>query len=358
MNHQKNLSGLLPSDFRQEIDGRQTDLYILRNSRGMEVSITSYGAKIVSIMVPDRDRHPVDVVLGHPSIGEYLSSEEPYFGAVCGRYANRIARGRFELEGEVYDRLPINNGPNSLHGGVKGFNAVVWDVEQTDNRTLCLSYISADGEEGYPGELQTRVTYTLDEDNALRIDYRATTSRPTVLNLTNHSYFNLSGEGDPSILDHRLWIDADSYLPTDSTAIPYGPAEAVAGTPMDFSEEHTVGERIGEDFEQLHFGRGYDHTYILNKPLGQMALAARAWSPKTGIVLEVETDQPGVQLYTGNWMTGNFTAKHGHRYPMRAALCLETQHFPDSPNHPDYPSTELRHGEEFHSRTVFRFGVK
>jgi aldose 1-epimerase len=309
--------------------------------------------------VPDKNGKGVDVVTGHPSIDEYLRSEEPYFGAICGRYGNRIAKGRFELDGIVYDKLAINNGPNSLHGGIKGFHAVVWDMVQKDAQTVELTYVSADGEEGFPGNLTAKVTYHLSDKNEVIILYKAETDKPTVLNLTNHTYFNLSGAGDPYIGDHLLTLDADYYLPTDNTAIPYGPKAEVAGTPMDFRTPHAVGERINEPFEPLLFGKGYDHCYLLNKKAaGELSFGARCVSPQTSIAMDVYTTEPGVQLYTGNWMTGNFTGKNGQRYPERAALCLETQHFPDSPNQPDYPSTVLRPGEVFQSQTVFVFDTE
>ena len=352
------LSNLAKADFNQLIEGKQTALYVLSNAAGAELCITNYGAKIVSLMVPDRDGKLTDVVTGHKSIADYLTSEEPYFGAICGRYGNRIAKGRFEIDGTVYDQLAINNGPNSLHGGLKGFNAKVWDATQKDTQTIELQLISPDGEEGFPGELHTTVTYQLTDDNEVIISYRAVTTKPTVLNLTNHSYFNLSGAGDPYVGDHLLQINADYYLPTDETAIPYGPKEKVEGTPMDFRTPHTVGERINDDFEQLRFGKGYDHTYTLNKEGKELSFCARCSSPKTGIVMETFTTEPGVQLYTGNWMTGNFEGKPGQRYPERAALCLETQHFPDSPNKPEYPSTLLRPGETFLSTTIYQFSVE
>lgn len=352
-------SKLSVANFQKLVDGKNTELCILSNKQGAELVVLNYGAKIVSLMVPDRDGRLTDVVTGHNSIEEYLTSEEPYFGAICGRYGNRIAKGRFTLDGVTYDQLPINNGPNCLHGGIKGFNSVVWDMKQTDAQTVELCYTSEDGEEGFPGELKTVVTYHLSGENEVEIRYRAETSKPTVLNLTNHSYFNLSGAGDPYVGDHLLTINADYYLPTDETAIPYGPKEAVEGTPMDFRTPHTVGERINEPFEQLKFGKGYDHTYILNKEKADdYAFCARCSSPKTGIVMEVYTSQPGVQLYTGNWMTGNFVGKNGQRYPERAALCLETQHFPDSPNKPEYPSTVLRPGETFENRTTYKFSTE
>ena len=265
MKNESTLSGLTVANFSKQIDGKETMLCILTNNKGAELTITNYGAKIVSLMVPDRSGKLTDVVTGHNSIDEYLVSEEPYFGAICGRYGNRIAGGKFTLDGIVYDKLAINNGPNSLHGGLKGFNSVVWDLNKIDGQTVELKYTSADGEEGFPGKLDTTVTYHLSDDNEVIITYHAVTNKPTVLNLTNHSYFNLSGQGDPSVYDHKLTINADYYLPTDETAIPYGPKEKVEGTPMDFRTPHEVGERIDEDFEALNFGKGYDHTYILNK---------------------------------------------------------------------------------------------
>jgi len=348
------LGGLKKSDFQNLVDGKDVDLYILTNKKGLEMSVTNYGAKIVSLHVPGRDGKMTDVVLGHNTINEYLSSKEPYFGGVCGRVANRIAKGKFTLDGIEY-QLAINNGPNHLHGGLKGFNAVVWDALQTNSQTIELTYVSPDGEEGYPGTLTTKITYKLTDDNAVQMDYEAQTDKATILNLTNHSYFNLSGAGDPYIGDHLLTIDADTYLPTDDTNIPYGNADPVAGTPMDFLTPYTIGERIGEDFQQLVFGKGYDHTYILNKEENELSFCAKAISPKTGIAMDVLTTEPGVQLYTGNWMTGEFVAKNGQRYPMRSAFCLETQHYPDSINKPQYPTVVLRPENTFKSQTLFKF---
>lgn len=359
MKNEHTLSGLAVANFNKQIDGKETMLCILTNSKGAELSITNYGAKIVSLMVPNRDGEFVDVVTGHNTIDEYLTSEEPYFGAICGRYGNRIAKGKFILDGILYDKLAINNGPNSLHGGIKGFNSVVWDLKQIDQQTVELKYTSIDGEEGFPGNLNTTVTYHLSNDNEVIITYQATTDKPTILNLTNHSYFNLSGQGNPSVYNHSLMINADYYLPTDETAIPYGPKEKVEGTPMDFRTPHEVGERIDEEFEALKFGKGYDHTYILNKGNeNDLSFCARCSSPITGIVMECYTTEPGVQLYTGNWMTGNFVGKNGQRYPARAALCLETQHFPNSPNNPDYPSVTLRPDDTFRSQTIYKFSVE
>ena len=351
------LGGLLQKDFQKTIDGKNVDLFILSNNNGMEMSVTNYGAKIVALYVPDKSRKIVDVVLGHTSIEEYLISQEPYFGAVCGRTGNRIAKGKFTLDGAEYN-LAINNGTNNLHGGIKGFHAVVWDAKQIDEQTLELTYLSKDGEEGFPGNLTTTVTYRLTDDNSLKIDYKATTDKATIHNLTNHSYFNLSGAGDPYIGDHLLTINADTYLPTDETAIPYGKPEKVEGTPMDFCTPHEIGARINDDFQQLIYGKGYDHTYVLNKTESELSLCAKAVSPKTGIVMETFTTEPGVQLYTGNWMTGKFAAKEGKHYPMRSAFCLETQHFPDSINKPEYPSVVLRPGEVFISQTVYQFSIE
>ena len=358
MDNKYTLSGLAIADFEKQVDGKGTELCVLTNSQGAELTITNYGAKIVSLMVPDKNGKLVDVVTGHKSIEDYLTSEEPYFGAICGRYGNRIANGKFSIDGIVYDKLAINNGPNSLHGGLKGFNAVVWDMNQTDKQTVILKYLSIDGEEGFPGNLEITVTYRLTNSNEVVISYCATTDKPTVLNLTNHSYFNLSGAGDPHIGDHLLTINADYYLPTDKTAIPYGPKEKVEGTPMDFRSPHLIGERINDNFEQLLFGKGYDHTYILNKEDNLLSFCARCSSPKTGIVMETFTTEPGVQLYTSNWTTGNFEGKKGQRYPERSAFCLETQHYPDSPNKPEYPTTVLRPGETFQSQTMYKFTVE
>lgn len=350
-------SGLLAEAFEKSVDGRQTGLYTLTNKRGCEVTVTNYGAKIVSLMVPNKSGQLTDVVLGHPSIDDYLTSQEPYFGAVCGRVGNRIAKGQFTLEGVTY-QLAVNNGPNHLHGGLKGFNALVWEVKRVSDSSIELFYLSPDGEEGYPGNLQVTIIYNLTEDNALDIIYKAETDKTTILNLTNHSYFNLSGQGDPSIGDHLLMLNAETYLPTDETAIPYGDPQSVKDTPMDFTEPFSIGERINDDFEQLHFGNGYDHTFVLEKPSPEeYAYAGICESPKTGIKMEIYTTEPGLQLYTGNWMTGNFAGKQGKHYPYRSAVCFETQHYPDSINKPDYPTTILRPGEEFESRTTYKFSV-
>jgi len=356
------LGGLKKSDFQKVVDGKNVDLFILSNKNGLEMSVTNYGAKIVSLHVLDRNGKLIDVVLGHNNIEEYLSSKEPYFGAVCGRTCNRIANGKFTLDGVEY-QLAVNNGPNNLHGGLKGFNVVVWDAVQIDEQTVEMTYISPDGEEGFPGTLTTKVTYNLSDNNELNIIFEAQTDKPTIVNLTNHSYFNLSGAGDPNIGDHKLFINAPWYLPTDETNIPYGNAEYLQGTPLDFSTGCLIGERINENHIQLKYGSGYDHTYIIKDfDVNKWVLAAEVVSPKTGIGMVIHTTEPGIQLYTGNWMTGEFEGKYGFRYPKRSAFCLETQHFPDAINKqtdssltPNYPSVVLRPRETFNSKTSFKF---
>lgn len=346
-----------PENFSKQVDGKQVNLFVLKNKKGMEVSVINFGAKIVSIHVPDRNGKMTDVVLGKSNIDDYMNNQEQYFGAICGRTAGRIAGGRFKLEGKEYS-LAINNGPNNLHGGIKGFNSVVWDAEQIDEKTLKLSYLSKDGEEGFPGNLSATVIYRLSEENALEIDYQVTTDQTTIHNLTNHSYFNLSGEGDPYIGDHELQINAPAYLPCNETAIPYGKPEKVEGTPFDFRTLHTIGERIEEKDTQLIYGNGYDHPFDLDKKDNALTFCAKAVSPKTGIVLEILTTEPCVVLYTGNYLDGSFPGKNGHHYPKRSAFCLETQHFPDSIHQPDYPTTVLHAGEVYESQTVFKFSVE
>lgn len=357
MNLNKTKSGLNTHDFEGKVDGKEVKMYVLSNNKGAEITVINYGAKVVSLMIPDKDGKLTDIVLGHNNLEEYLNSQEPYFGAVCGRTGNRVAKGKFTIDGTEY-QLAINNGPNNLHGGLRGFNAVVWDTKQVNNQTLELTYLSKDGEEGYPGNLNVKMIYRLTDDSAFEIEYEAITDKATIVNLTNHSYFNLSGAGDPSINDHVLTIAASHYLPTDDTAIPYGKPEAVKGTPFDFTEAHTIGERIENDFEQLHFGKGYDHTFVLDKQGNECAHALTCYSPKTGIRMDISTTEPGVQVYTGNWMTGNFEGKLGKRYPMRSAFCFETQHFPDSVNKPEYPTVVLRPDEVLRSKTIHYFSVK
>lgn len=347
------------ADFQKDLNGKKTDLFILRNKKGTEVAVTNYGAFIVAVMVPDKAGKFADVVLGHECIDDYLHTPEPYLGAVIGRYGNRIAKGRFTLEGKEY-KLAVNNGPNSLHGGTTGFNAVVWDVVSVDPQTIKLVYLSKDGEEGYPGNLMTELTYRLGDDNGLEIGYKAQTDKTTVINLTQHSFFNLAGQGTPTstVCDNLLTINADFYVPMDDVSIPTGAISRVEGTPMDFRTPHAVGERINDGFEQLVFGKGYDHCYVLNKKeCGELSYAAKVVEPASGRTLEVYTTEPGVQLYTGNWL-GGFKGKYGATYPERSAICLETQHFPDSPNRPHFPSVVLHPGEIYSQVCIYKFGVE
>jgi aldose 1-epimerase len=350
--------GIKRSVFGKMADGMSVDLYTLTNSKGMQVSITQYGARVVSILVPDRHGELGDVVLGFDDLKGYLGNN-PYFGAIVGRYANRIARGKFTLDGVTY-HLPINDGPNSLHGGTKGFDKRIWTAKELSQAhpALELTYLSKDGEEGYPGNLSVKVVYTLEEDNALRIDYTATTDKDTVLNLTNHSYFNLSGQGNGDILKTVMMINADKFTPIDSTLIPTGKLENVQGTPFDFRKPTPIGERINGDNEQLKFAHGYDDNWVLNRHGSGLSLAARAYDPASGRVLEVLTTQPGIQFYTGNFLDGTIHGKGGKVYGHRSAFCLETQHFPDSPNHPNFPSAELKPGETYHQVTVFEFSTE
>lgn len=351
----RNTITLNTSDFEQVLDGRQIGLISLTDGKGLFADVTNYGGRIVTLKTPCFRGELVDVVLGHDTMADYIQSEEQYFGAIIGRYGNRISKGKFRLDGKEYT-LHINNGPNSLHGGVKGFNSVVWQIEEKSESHLHLSYTSADGEEGFPGELKADVIYRL-HDGELQIEYTATTTSPTIINLTNHSYFNLSGEGTPSVHDHILRINANQYLPTNEFAIPYGEPTTVVDTPFDFREPHGIGDRIETPIDQLMWARGYDHTFVLNKPEGVYEKVASCWSPETKIEMNVLTTEPGLQLYTGNWMTGNMRGKGNATYPARSALCLETQHYPDSPNKPDYPSVVLRPGEVYYSQTSYRFSI-
>ncbi len=343
------------------VAGRPAHLYTLTNARGMTVKITDLGGTVTSIVVPDRRGRMGDVALGYDSLPNYAANAKgTYFGALIGRYANRIARGRFTLDGKTY-HLFINNPPNTLHGGKVGFNAQLWSArpEQTPTTAgLALTLVSPDGQEHFPGTLRVRVVYTLTDDDALRLRYTATTDKDTVVNLTNHTYFNLNGAGDGTVLDHQLQINANRYTPVDKTSIPLGPLAPVAGTPFDFRRPHAIGARIGAPNQQLANGHGYDHNFVLDSGGGRLALAARVYAPRTGRVLTVYTDQPGVQLYTGNFLDGTIRGKGGKRYVHRGAFCLETQHFPDSPNEPTYPTTELKPGRVFRSVTVYRFSTR
>ncbi|MCX2430184.1 aldose epimerase family protein [Pedobacter sp. GR22-10] len=340
--------------YNTTIDGKKVSLYTLKNAKGATVTITNYGGRIVSLLVPNKDDKLTDVVLGYDSIGAYRKKGEPFFGALIGRYGNRIGKGKFTLNGEQYT-LQLNDGPNTLHGGTDGFYSKVWDAKQVDGQKLELTYTAKDGEAGYPGKLDVKVLYTLTDDNALQIDYTATTDKATVVNLTNHAYFNLNGEGNKSILDHELTIAADSITPVDSTLIPTGKLLAVTGTAFDFTKAKTIGKSIEESNEQLKFGKGYDHNFALNKHDGKTPVAT-VKSTSTGIKMEVYTTEPGLQFYSGNFLTGaDQDGKGGKSYPHRSAICLETQHFPDAPNHPNFASTELKPGETYKTSTTYKF---
>lgn len=337
-------------------NGQKVTLYTLRNSHGMEARIMNYGGTIVSLTAPDKSGQFADVVLGFDNFADY-EAKNPFFGCIAGRYANRIAKGKFTLDGKEYT-LAVNNGPNHLHGGKVGFDKKVWranEVRRSNAVGVEMFYTSPDGEEGYPGKLDCHVTYLLTNDNAMEIEYSATTDKTTIVNLTNHSYFNLAGEGSGSILDHTLKINADKFTPTDDTLIPTGELQAVAGTPLDFTQPHVIGERIGADFVPLKQGQGYDHNFVISDRSG-MRTAARAKDPKSGRVLVVSTTEPGVQLYTGNHL--NVTGKGGHHYSRRDGFCLETEHFPDSPNHPSFPSVVLQPGDTYHNTCVYKFSAE
>lgn len=343
-------NGIQSEEFGTMDDGSTVQLFTLTNSNGMEVSVTNYGGIVTSIKVPDKDGNIEDVVLGFDDFEKYKSGH-PFFGAIAGRYANRIANGRFELNGEVYE-LARNNGENHLHGGNEGFDKKLWDAEVNEQEnSVMLSYLSPDGEEGYPGNLDVDVTYTLTEENELRIDYHATTDKPTVVNLTNHSYFNLSGDPSQGILDHLLTIQADRYTPVDEGLIPTGELRPVEGTPFDFTEPETVGARIDS------IPPGYDHNFVLNNPNSGVQRIATVEHEESGRIMEVYTDQPGVQLYTGNFLDGSVTGHHGTPIGQHAALCLETQTFPDSPNKPDFPSPVLNPDETYETTTIYQFKV-
>jgi aldose 1-epimerase len=338
--------------------GESVDIFTLSRAKAPEVSIINFGGDIVSIKAPGRDGKIADVALGYSDLAGYVG-DTSYFGAIVGRYANRIAKGRFSLDGKAYE-LARNNGPNALHGGPTGFQKRVWTprvVSGPDGDSLELTYVSRDGEEGYPGTLTAKVVYSLGEDGGLKIDYTATTDAPTVVNLTNHSYFNLAGEGEGTILDHEMQIEADAYTPVDATLIPTGEIRPVAGTAFDFRKPTAIGARIDAADEQLKAGGGYDHNFVLRGEMGTLRLAARVVEPKSGRVLEVLTTEPGLQFYSGNFLDGRVTGKSGRPYVRRGGFCLEAQHFPDSPNRPDFPSVVLRPGQTYRQTTIFRLGV-
>ncbi len=338
------------------VHGSPVELYTLTNAHGLEVRCTNYGGIIVSLRVPDKRGRSDDVVLGFDNLHGYLQ-KEPYFGAIIGRYANRIAKARFTLDGKQYS-LAANDGPNSLHGGDRGFDKVVWKAEPFENPKgmgVIFTYLSKDGEEGYPGNLNVKVTYTLSDQNELILDYEATTDKATPVNLTQHTYFNLAGEGRGDILGHELTLNADRFTPVDKNLIPTGELRAVKNTPMNFTKPTVIGARINEDDEQMVLAHGYDHNFVINRAGPDPVFTARVQEHQTGRVLEVYTTEPGVQFYSGNFLDGTIRGKHGHVYHQRFGFCLETQRFPDSPNHPDFPSTILKPGRVYRSRTIYKF---
>lgn len=348
-------SGLNPQDFEATVDEKDVKLFVLTNSNGVEACITNYGGRIVSLMVPDREGKLTDVELGHDSIANYLA-DDGNFGALIGRYGNRIGNGRFTLDGKEYT-LPINNNGHCLHGGLKGYDKKVWDAKQDGNR-LELTLVDPDGTEGFPGTLNVKVVYTLTDDNAIDIEYSATTDKPTIVNLTNHSYFNLNGDLASSIHNHVLRVDADRITPADETLITDGSFMYVTGTPFDFRAPKPIGQDINADNEQLKIGNGYDHSFALNHPGDISNVALSVMSPVTGIVMEVYTTEPAAQMYTGNFLDENLKGKFGVGYPARSAVAFETQHYPNTPNCPEYPSCELRPGETYYTRTIYKFKVE
>jgi aldose 1-epimerase len=340
-------------------DGTPVYIYTLSNTKGMQAQVISYGGIVTSLTAPDRSGKYADVVLGLNDLASY-QREGGYYGAIVGRYGNRIGGAQFTLEGKTY-RLPKNNGGNALHGGLKGFDKRVWNAREVSDPTgksLELTYVSKEGEEGYPGTLSARVSYTVTPDNELKIEYSATTDRPTIVNLTNHSYFNLAGAGSGDILKHQVTIYADSFTPVDQGLIPTGEIKPVKGTPFDFISAHAIGERIGQNDPQLQYGKGYDHNYVLRSRKGGLAKAAEVYDPGSGRVMEVWTTEPGVQFYTGNNLRDSLKGKEGKTYARRGALCLETQHYPDSPNKPNFPTTELKPGATYRTTTVYKFSAR
>ena len=354
---EKGKANLKKESFGKTADGQEVELYTLSNANGVEAAIATYGGIVVSLKVPDRDGKLDDVVLGFDNLDGYLK-ENPFFGALVGRYGNRIGKAKFTLNGKEY-KLAANNGENSLHGGIKGFNKAVWKAKPVtvkDGVALELTYLSKDGEEGYPGNLAAKVVYTLTNNNELRLDYSATTDQDTVVNLTNHSYFNLSGQGNGNILAHQLQLNADRFTPVDAGLIPTGELRSVKGTPFDFTQLTAIGARVNDDDEQLKLGKGYDHNFVINGKAGTLRLAAKVVEPTTGRVLEVSTTEPGVQFYIGNFLNG-IKGKGGKAYELRYGFCLETQHFPDSPNKPAFPTTVLKKGGRYQTTTVFKFST-
>ncbi|MBS7563183.1 galactose mutarotase [Mucilaginibacter sp. Bleaf8] len=344
------------ANFEKTVDGKQTKLFVLKNTKGVQVAITNFGGRFVSILVPDSKGKMTDVVGGFDSVDGFEAGKSNYYNALIGRYGNRIGNAKFTLDGKEY-KLAANDGPNTLHGGKEGFDVKVWDAKQVDDHTLQLNCVSEDGEQGFPGKLNVKVLYTLGDDNSVKIDYEATTDKNTVLNLTNHAYFNLNGCGSGDILKHVLKIDADSYTPVDDKLIPTGKIAPVENTPFDFRKPTEIGSRIEEGDLQLKSGKGYDHNFVLNKHTLQTPVI-NVQGNMSGIVMEVFTDEPGVQFYSGNFMKGDNKFKGGVKDDKRTAFCLETQHFPDSPNKPSFPTTELKPGQTYKTTTIYKFSVK
>ena len=353
------MCGLRRKDFRTTVNGKQTDLYILRNAKGTEVAVTNYGGAIVGLMVPDKDGQLADVIQGHDNIQDVINSPEPYLSTLIGRFGNRICKGRFTLGGKEY-QLAINNGPNALHGGPTGFHAQVWDAVQMNEQSLALSLISPYGDEGFTGEVKINVEYTWTDDNELKIDYLATTNKKTIINLTHHAFFSLAGVANPTptIDDLECEVNADFYLPIDETSIPAGELLTAEGTPFDFRTPKPVGRDIDADNEQTRNGNGYDHCFVLNKrEVGELSFAARITDPSSGRTMECWTTEPGVQMYSDNYATG-YSGQKGATFPRRSAVCFEAQHFPDSPNRPYFPPVVLNPGETYRQTTIYKFGVK
>lgn len=353
----KSSSNAVNKGFDTLVDGKKTSLYIISNAHNMKAAITNYGGRVVSLQVPDKNGKATDVVVGFSSVKDYINSTEPYFGATIGRFGNRIAKGRFNIDGKKYS-LFVNNGPNTLHGGKKGFQAVVWDAIQKNDSTLELHYISKDMEEGFPGRLSVKVVYMLTNENELEITYEATTDKKTIVNLTNHAFFNLNGEGSGTINNHILQINANYFTPVDSTLIPTGEIKPVDGSPFDFRNPTPIGSRVDIPNEQLAFGKGYDHNFILNEyATGNYRKAATVTGNKSGIRMEVWTIEPGLQFYAGNFMLGKNQFKSGAKDLYRTAFCLETQHFPDSPNKPSFPTTVLEPDHVYKTRSAYKFSI-
>lgn len=355
----ENICGLKRENFQATIDGKETDLYILRNSEGNEVAISNYGGALAAIMVPDKEGKRANVIQGHDNIKDIVVSPEPYLSTLVGRYGNRICKGRFQLHGKEY-QLPINNGPNCLHGGLKGFNAKVWEALQMNEHTLVLKYVSPYGEEGFSGEMKVTVIYTFTDENELVIEYMATTNKKTIINLTSHGFFSLAGIANPTptIENLECEINADFYIPIDNTSIPTGEILRVEGTPFDFRTPKTIGQDIDADNEQIKNGAGYDHCFVLNKKEeGELSFAAKIKEPISGRTMEVYTTEPGVQVYTDNWADG-YKGQNGATFPRRSAICFEAQHFPDSPNRPYFPSVVLNPSEQYTQKTIYKFGVE